>query len=457
MTTARKLPTTLLLMYALGQFGWALQVEIINALLIYFYQPPKVANLPQLLPEATYFGFLSLFTVLVVVSKLYEAALNPIVAGISDSWRGRWGRRIPFMAVGMLPAVLGCYLLFMPPDATPTTLNLVWFLGANVLFLTGLTLYVNPHNALLIELGHDEKERLRISIAISVTYALGVLGATFAPSIWAYLQTAHGLDKVRAVQVAIGLLCVVSLVFMSLPVLFLPEKRYSAASPGSEKILDSLRATLGNKRFRVFLFSDFAYWIGSTIVVSGLMYYITVLLTLPESTLAEMMTILFVVSFGFYPLVNWLSSKGVSRKGMIQACFLTFAGLFGFIFVLGDGLPIPLYTQGVIVMVLAAVPIATLGILPNTILADISELDSLENGVNRQGMYFAVRSIGIRLGYVVGIFIFLLLLQLGKDVGDDLGIRCTGIAGVVVNLLAFLLFLTYDERKVMEKIYALRK
>jgi glycoside/pentoside/hexuronide:cation symporter, GPH family len=457
LTRPLKLPTILLFTYAIGQFGWALQVEIINALLIYYYQPPKVAMLPTLLPEVQYFGFLSLFTVLLVLGKVYEAAINPVVAGISDAWKGTWGRRIPFMAIGMIPCALGCALLFMPPDAGATTINLVWFMGFNLLYLTGLTLYVNPHNALMIELGHNEKERLTISIAISVTYALGVLGATFAPVIWEVLQANFNLPKVNAVQMAIVLLCIASVVFMALPVFTIREKLYSTSTgPSGEKILQSLRATMGNRRFRTFLFSDLAYWIGSTIVVSGLMYYITVLLQLPEAALPQMMAVLFVVSFLFYPVVNFLSTRGVSRKMMIQSCFLVFAVLFSFIYSLGGQIPLDPYAQGYIVMILAAVPMATLGILPNTILADISELDSLQNGVNRQGMYFAVRSIGIRVGYIIGVLIFLLLLQQGKDVGDDYGIRLTGLAGVVVNILAFLLFLRYDERDVMKEIYRLR-
>ncbi|MDW8334899.1 MAG: MFS transporter, partial [Bacteroidia bacterium] len=107
--------------------------------------------------------------------------------------------------------------------------------------------------------------------------------------------------------------------------------------------------------------------------------------------------------------------------------------------------------------VLAGVPAAFLGILPNTVVADISELDSLESGKNKEGMYFAARTTLMKLGQTLGIVVFAALLTLGKDPGRDLGIRLSGPAGVSLCLAAMIIFSAYDEKETLEKIRTLKK
>jgi GPH family glycoside/pentoside/hexuronide:cation symporter len=106
--------------------------------------------------------------------------------------------------------------------------------------------------------------------------------------------------------------------------------------------------------------------------------------------------------------------------------------------------------------VFAGAPAAFLGILPNTVVADISELDTLETGVNKEGMYFAARTTLMKLGQTMGIIVFAALLTFGKEPGADMGVRLSGLAGVALCITAMIIFSPYDERGTLEKIRALR-
>lgn len=85
------------------------------------------------------------------------------------------------------------------------------------------------------------------------------------------------------------------------------------------------------------------------------------------------------------------------------------------------------------------------GILPNAIAADIATADARRTGQSKEGMYYAVQTFMSKLGQMLAMVIFSSLLLLGKNPGDDLGIRLTGVTAAVLGFLALLIFLKYKE------------
>jgi GPH family glycoside/pentoside/hexuronide:cation symporter len=358
------------------------------------------------------------------------------------------------MTAGAVPACFACFLSFFPPDATASSLNVLWLIFFQALFFIAFGMYVMPHNALLIELGKDEKERLELSTYISVTYALGIITAALTPDLAKLFAHATGWAKVDAFRAAIGSECLFALGLMSLPLFVIDEKKYCRSAPSSEPVWAALKSTLQNRGFRRFVFSDAAYWMGLAIIETGLLYYVTVLARKEETYVSTVLITMLVSSFVAYPLVNFLAKRR-SRKALIQAAFLLLSVPFGIIFFIGK---IPVSEEALIftIGVFAGAPAAFLGILPNTVVADISELDTLETGVNKEGMYFAARTTLMKLGQTLGIIVFAALLTFGKEPGADMGVRLSGLAGVALCITAMIIFSPYDERGTLEKIRALR-
>jgi GPH family glycoside/pentoside/hexuronide:cation symporter len=104
-----------------------------------------------------------------------------------------------------------------------------------------------------------------------------------------------------------------------------------------------------------------------------------------------------------------------------------------------------------ILVVMASFPLAALGILPNAILADIAQQDTMETGENHEGMFFAVKYLFVKLGQTLGIAIFAMLTVYGKDPGDDYGLRLNGVVGFILCLLALLFFARFKEPKLPVK------
>ena len=94
---------------------------------------------------------------------------------------------------------------------------------------------------------------------------------------------------------------------------------------------------------------------------------------------------------------------------------------------------------------MAAFPTAVLGILPYTIIADISQQITREKNLKIEGLFFAVRTFGDKFGQTLGVMIFAILTLYGKDPGNDLGIRLSGLLGMGICIIATITFLKYKE------------
>jgi len=90
--------------------------------------------------------------------------------------------------------------------------------------------------------------------------------------------------------------------------------------------------------------------------------------------------------------------------------------------------------------------------MPQWILADIAEHAALTGGEAQAGMFYATRTFLQKLATTLGVVLFALLLGFGRDVGDDLGVRLTGVAGAMLYLVAATLFSRFDEAKLQAEL-----
>jgi GPH family glycoside/pentoside/hexuronide:cation symporter len=452
-----KFPLGRTISYAIGQFGWSLLINIIGTWLVYFYLPPGGQDLPMLITDIAVLGILNTVGIVAAFGRLWDAITDPLIANYSDSLDTKWGRRVPLLAVGAFPASVFCFLAFFPPDDTVTGKNLVWLVVMLLAFYFFLTTYVTPYFALIPELGRTRDERLNISTYISVTYFLGIAIANQAPAIWGFIMSSvEGIPKVLAVQYTLGGLSLLAMICMYFPVFAVDEKKYCHSEPSTIPFKEAISLTAKNRSFLFFSLSDFAYFLSTTILQTGLIYYVTILLVQEEQLQGLLMIILGVTSFALYPLVNILA-KRYGKRPLVILGFYIFLVVFLFCTFLGQPwIPFSPFIQGVLVVIFAAIPMAILGILPNAILADIAELDALKTGSQREGLFYAGRTFMQKMGQTAGILIFSSLLLLGRDPSNPTGVQATGPVAAFFCLVAIFLFSKYREKETLEEIERIR-
>ncbi|MBR3667928.1 MAG: MFS transporter [Ruminococcus sp.] len=455
MQTRKTATNKVLWIFAVGQLGWSLLSGIIANWLVFFYQPSsEELDKGQLLfiPKGTFIG-LTAIGIITAFGRIFDAVTDPYIAGKSDSLKHRLGRRIPFMRFAAIPFGVVTVLMFVSPFGEKNMGNAVFLFVFAMLFYFCMTCYCTPYNALIPELGSTQNTRINLSTFISVTYFFGTAIAYLVPNIAGIFM--NSLGYAASFRVTIAILAAIAVICMLVPAFLIDENLYADTTPSKSTAFKSLLATFRNKDFRVFVCSDILYWIGLTLFQTGLSFYITVLLGLGSGMTFPLFAIMTVVSLAFYPLVN-IFSKKMGKKKLIAFAFLFFS--FAFLVTSAAGLiGIPAMVYGVIIAVLAAVPMAILGILPQAVVADISEADKLDTGESRQGMFYAARTFAFKLGQSLAMLMFTSIALINSDVqkgssGYGLGYRLTAVLAAVLCLLGGLVFLKYDEKKVITHI-----
>jgi Na+/melibiose symporter-like transporter len=134
---------------------------------------------------------------LVVLSKVYDAVLDPLMGVLSDSTRTPWGRHRPYLFAGAVLAAISLVMLFnVPVQFSGVALGA--YCGASLLiFSTAYTMFRIPYLALGRSITQDFNERSRLMTFSVYGSSFGGLAATSAaPLLLASLgsdRAAHGL------------------------------------------------------------------------------------------------------------------------------------------------------------------------------------------------------------------------------------------------------------------------
>ncbi len=441
-----KLPIGKQIAYAFGMMGWSIMINLIGVILIYLYIPPDNSGLPKFITQVAILGVFNVIAIVTSSTRLIDAVYDPLIAQFSDSSKNPKGRRIPLMKLAIIPSLIFCCLVFYPLRDEECTLNIVWLVFMLIGFYVSSTTYIIPYNALLPELAPTSEDKVRLATWQSVGYVFGIGIASNAFNLTEVMQHSFGVDsKIHALQITIFLFAVLAAIFMLITVLTIDEKKYCTSVPSSVPLKQALIQTLSNKNFLFFIVADFSYFISITLITSGLMFFVKVLLQLPESIGNKLMITMVLVSFIFYPVTNWAAKK-VGKKKIVIGSLILLSCIFLGIFMLGK-FAVNAEVQIFSLIALAAIPLASLNILPVAILAEVIEKDSRETKQNKEAIYFAVRYFFVKISQTVGIALFSMSLLYGKDVGNDLGIRLNGILGFVLCLLAAIIFTKFKENK----------
>jgi GPH family glycoside/pentoside/hexuronide:cation symporter len=443
---AAKLPLSKQIAYACGMVGWSIMTNLIIVMLPYFYIPPSNAGLMPLVPQLLLFGVVNILSVIAASGRFIDALFDPLIASLSDESKNPQGRRIPFMKWAILPAIVFCCLTFYPPEMKQSGTNAGWLAVTMTLFFMCVTAYVIPYNALLPELTETAEEKVKLS---SFQQAGFVLGIIIAASVNNYADAVehvfHITNRDQSVQYAIWGLAALAGIAMLIPVLAIHEKKYSISKPSHMPLFTALRKTFSNANFKYYLISDFSFYMSLSVISSGMLYFVTVLLKLPESIGGALMGAMVVLSLVFYPIINYLSRR-IGKKPLVLSAFGLQSIVFIAMYFLGK-FPVSPYLQAYALVLCTSFPLAALGILPNAILAEIAQHESEETGENREGMFFAVKYLFVKMGQTLGIAAFAFLTVYGKDPGNDQGLRLSCLCGFILCFTALVFFSRFRERK----------
>ena len=153
---------------------------------------PMVVYLPAVYADSEGFGLgLTFVGVVLVLARIFDGFTDPVVGFFSDRARTRWGRRKPFVLLGMLVYIFGICMLFIPlitfreVELFGLSFNsgYPWMLMVLVIIYVGSTIKDEPCSAWGAELSHDYHERTPITSWCEGFSVTGSLIGAFTPAI----------------------------------------------------------------------------------------------------------------------------------------------------------------------------------------------------------------------------------------------------------------------------------
>jgi len=162
--------------YGVGNLGQALFFNTVQTFLIFFY-----TDVVRLDPRLVGLAF-------AISYGVWNAINDPLIGVLSDRTRTRWGRRIPYIALGAPLTFLLFVLVWSPPLGghpltNPSHMGIfVYFATIIALFDLAYTAVTVTYTAIFPEAFEDLKERTEVSIYRQVAAMIGTaLGLAIMP------------------------------------------------------------------------------------------------------------------------------------------------------------------------------------------------------------------------------------------------------------------------------------
>ena len=439
--------------YCLSDIAKGLFNGMIGNYLLYFFQPTVKSGLPSLLPENKLLGFLTVMALITGLGKIVDAVTDPWVASLSDKCTHKDGRRMPFLKYAAIPYAVSVLMIFMAPFKQGSVANAVWVCFFLIAYYTSYTFFFIPRNALIPEVIPDAKDRVGY-YGISTAFFMGSSSFMYAATAFVNIFKNMGVSALWSWRIVFTVFAAIGLTCVLLGATAFKEKDYAVSNTiPKQSMLESAKVIFKNKSFLTFFAGDLFSYLSMAFFQTAMLYYITMLLNVPESQSFLVMLSAIGVALCLFPLIIKFSKK-YGKKTMLVVASVVFTVVFAFIFfadliaamVVGYELVLGL-CMGVVV----AFPFAAINILLQSCMSDIIQKDSLEHGVNREGFFSATKTFIEKIAYSLAMVVVSSVLAIGALSGESvgmLGVKLTGVFAGFFSLVSLIFFILYDEKSV---------
>jgi glycoside/pentoside/hexuronide:cation symporter, GPH family len=340
---------------------------------------------------------LALLGTAMVLARLVDIVVDPMIGVISDRWRPFVGRRKVWLPMGVSLLVLGAWMLFQPGKGVGIA---YFFLWTTVMYV-GFTATKLPYEAWGAELSPDYRERTRVATFRQTYSLIGLVLATLVPA-YVLMQ-----DGATTADVLAGMSWIVIFILpLAAALCFWKVPDSSPAEPKTgESLWRQWRPLWRNGPFRIIALALLIAYIAETSRVTVTLFFARD--AIGVTNIGAVYVYYFVAGLVAVPAWGWLGNRMGKHRALIFAFTLLFL-INGAMFFLHHG-QTTLFTA---LFIAKGLCFGALELLPAAMIADTVDIDTARTKRLRQGLFFAVIGIVIKLGQALGQGLSLNLLGL---------------------------------------------
>jgi GPH family glycoside/pentoside/hexuronide:cation symporter len=350
--------------------------------------------------------------ILFFLPRIFDAFTDPVMGFISDNTRSIWGRRRQYVLLGAVIMGISFALLWQLFIENGVSYNFTYFLLWSLVFYLGLTIFSVPYVAMGYEMSDDFHERTDI---MAIAQWIGQWAWVIAPWFWVVMYDDNWFGVTTETTRTLGIWVAVIFAFLAMvPALFIKSKStkddesltpltLKTVGGSLKQILENFKEAFKIEAFRKLCFSTFLIY-NAFNVVAGFSFFIVVYYLFNGDAAAAGLwpTLLgsigaLATTFLVIPIVARMSkimgkkkafmlSQGISVLGYLMLWFLFIPGKpYMFLFAL------PFFSFG----------IGSLFTLMMSMTSDIIDIDELNTGKRREGVFGAIYWWMVKFGFAI--------------------------------------------------------
>jgi GPH family glycoside/pentoside/hexuronide:cation symporter len=333
-----------------------------------------------------------------LIVKIWDAVNDPIMGALTDRTRTRWGRRRPWLLFAAIPFGLFFFLQWIVPPLDD--FGKFWYYLVVALLLDAAYTAVNvPYAALTPELTHDYDERTSLS---SYRFSFSILGGVLAAFLHTIIVGAFAsVFTGYAVSAAIWAFFIIIPNFITFA--FTRESHFKEERPQGPGFVEGLRIAFANRAFIYVTLIYLLSWLSIQFVQTNLILYVKYWIG-AESQFGTLVLAVQVSTFLFVLLWTRVSRR-IGKQSTYYIGMVFWIAVEVVLFFVQPGQMLLLF----VLAVLAGAGVSIGYLIPWSMLPDVIELDELQTGQRREGVFYGffvfLQKFGISLGLALSNFI----------------------------------------------------
>ena len=380
--------------------------------------------------------------------RIFDAFTDPIMGFISDNTKSKWGRRRHFVFGGGLLMGIAFVAMWQLYPENGLTYNFIYFMVWSFIFYLGLTIFSVPYVAMGYEMSDDFHERTRI---MAIAQMIGQWAWVIVPWFWIIIYDPELFESAPAASRELSYYVAAFCTLMAIiPAIFIKSESTLNAtdftpinrgniSNSFTKIFKSFKEAFRIPQFKILCISTFLIY-NSFMTIAAFSFFIIVsYLFNGDAGAAGIWPTLhgsigaLVTTFLVIPIIDNIARKIGKKKTFMISQGISIIGyiLFWFLFIPGKPwmyiFALPFFSFG----------IGSLFTIMMSMTADVIDIDELNSGKRREGIFGAIYWWMVKVGFAIAGALSGFIIWI---VGFDSNLATTDQQSAVDRLHAFFRF-----------------